>query len=223
MQLLKYSISCLVLFTVLSCSKMNHTYEKFIKDGPIVYPGRADSVLAQAGKERMLLSWAIPSDLNITGYQVFWNFGGDSLAVPGRKPGTGDSVKLYIGNLPEGSYSFTVYSYDRDGHRSVGTHVIGNVYGNVFASTIFNRPISSMKKEETASRVLVAWVGLDAKCAGTEWTYTDINGQPASFFSPLADSTILTGCDVKKPVSYRSLFLPEPKAIDTFYTAFKTL
>lgn len=226
MQQLKYIklwIACLALCATFSCGKEHFNYEHFIRNGPIVYPGRADSVVALAGKERMLLSWAVPSDLNITGYKVFWNFNADSLSVPERKPAGGDSVSVYINNLPEGSHSFTVYAYDKEGHRSVGTEAIGNVYGSIFSSTIFNRPFSSLKRDTSSSALLVAWVGLDPKCIGTEWLYTGTDGLTTSFFSPIGDSTIITSCDVAQSISYRSFFLPEPNAIDTFYTAFKSL
>lgn len=226
MQLLKqtkYWIAGVALLLMAACDKDYYQYEKYIKDGPIVYPGRPDSVQVLAGKERILLKWAVPSDLNITGYKVFWNFGIDSLSVPGRTNGSNDSVILYINNLTQGAYSFTVYAYDKPGHRSVGSQAIGNVYGPIFSSTIFNRPYSAAKKETATSRLLVAWVGLDAKCIGTEWNYTNTDGQPAALFSPLGDSTIITGVDIASPISYRSLFLPENKAIDTFYTTFKSL
>lgn len=219
----RYGIACLVLFAALSCSKMDSTYERFIKDGPIVYPGRVDSVQAFAGNRRALLTWAIPSDQNITSYKVFWNFGADSLSLPGTKPAGEDSVRVYIDSLHEGTYNFTVYSYDKDGHRSVGTNVTGSAYGPVFLSTISNRPIRTLKKDAPASSIIVAWVGLDSKCLGTKWVYTGNNGLSGSFFSPVGDSTIITSCDVTQPVSYQSLFLPEPTAIDTFYTDFKSL
>jgi hypothetical protein len=226
MQLLKHEISWLAMVTLLltaACTKDYKNYGQFIKDGPIVYPGRADTVQALAGKERILLKWAIPTDLNITGYKVFWNFAGDSLEVPGRKPVTGDSIKIYINSLVQGSYNFTVYSYDGTGHRSVGTNAIGNVYGSIFSSSILTRSLLGQTKDAARSILRVGWVGHEDKCIGTEWLYTDANGGAASYFSPLADSTIITAINVTKPISYRSLYLPEANAIDTFFTEFKSL
>lgn len=226
MQLLKYTkywIAGLALFVLTACGKEHYQYEKYIENGPIVYPGRADTLLAKAGKERIQLSWAVPSDLNITGYKLFWNFGADSLPLPGRSGDHDDTLSVYVNNLPEGAYSFTLYSYDAQGHRSVGTQAFGYVYGPVFASTIFNRPIRNLRRAATGDSLIVAWVGLDAKSIGTEWSYTGLDGQAASLFSPLGDSTIITHIDVAQPIAYRSLFLPEAQAIDTFYTAFKPI
>jgi len=226
MQLLKhikYGMAGLLLLMIVACDKDYYQYEKYINKGPIVYPGRADSVVILAGKERVQLRWAVPSDLNIVNYKVFWNFGTDSLSVPGRTPATGDSIKIFVANLAEGSYSFAVHSYDAGGRRSVGSQAFGNAYGSIFASTVYNRPIRTIKKDAVASRLEVAWVGLDAKCIGTEWQYTGVDGGAARLFSPIGDSTIITGCNVAQPISYRSLFLPETKAIDTFFTELKSL
>jgi hypothetical protein len=224
MQLLHktYWLLSLILFTT-ACTKDYKNYEQFIKDGPIVYPGRADTVQALAGKERILLKWAVPSDLNITNYKIYWNFGGDSLDIQGRKPVAGDSIKIYINNLVQGSYNFTVYSFDGAGHRSIGSNTIGNVYGSIFSSSILTRSVLGQTKDVARSILRIGWVDREEKCIGTEWAFTNANGASASLFSPLADSTIITAINVTQPISYRSLYLPEANAIDTFFTEFKSL
>lgn len=219
----KYWMAGLALLGIVSCGKDYYRYEKYIENGPIVYPGRPDTLVALAGKERILLKWKVPSDLNVTGYKLFWNFGIDSLAVSGRKEGSSDSITVELNDMPQGSYSFTVYAYDKEGHRSVGTLAMGNVYGSTFASTLFNRPYNALVRDTAGLTLTVAWVGLDAKSIGTEWNYTDMNGAAATLFSPLDDSTFIDAIDVTQPISYRSLFLPEKRAIDTFYTEFKSL
>ena len=218
-----YWLTGFLLLTAVSCKKDYHNFEKFISNGPVVYPGRPDSTVALAGKNRVQLKWPVPSDLNILNYKVFWNFGADSLLVTGRTPATGDSIKIYIANLVEGSYSFTVRSYDKEDRRSVGTQAFGNVYGDIFSSTIFNRPVRTKTLDTKTSTASIAWVGIDAKCIGTQWNYTNTGGAAANLFSPIGDSTIITSCNVTKPITYRSLFLPEANAIDTFYTEYKQL
>lgn len=218
----KYWLVGLLLMAA-ACGKKYYHYDNYIKNGPIVFPGRPDSVVALAGKGRVLLKWAVPTDMNIIGYKAFWNFGTDSLPVPGRTPSGTDSVRQYVSNLPEGAYSFTVYAYDKEGHRSVGASTIGNVYGSIFSSIIYNRPVRTKTLDAKTSKVSIAWVGLDAKCIGTQWNYTGTDGAVASFFSPIGDSTFITSCNVALPITYRSLFLPESKAIDTFYTDYKPL
>ncbi len=206
-----------------SCTKMDHTYEKFIAGGPIVYPGRPDSVLTFGGRERVLLQWAVPTDLNVVKYKVFWNFGADSLMVTGPKPGTADSMSVIIDSVPEGSYSFSVYTYDQAGHKSVATSSIGNSYGEIFQESIANRIYRKLKLDAKQDTLAAVWVGLDAKCIGTEWVYTGTDGQAKNYFSPIDTATYIHAIDVSQPISYRSLFLPEVDAIDTFYTDLKII
>jgi hypothetical protein len=221
--IIRYCTGFLMLYAVASCKKMDSTYEKFIKGGAIVYPGKVDTVMAFAGKKRVLLRWAAPKDQNITAYKAFWNFGNDSVYISVASRQTADSVEISIDSLEEGAYNFTVYSYDKDNHKSVGESVIASAYGSIFSSSIVNRAIRTFKKDAAASSVSTTWVGLDPKCIGTEWNYTRKNGLPGVFFSPIGDNTVITDCNTSRPVLYRSLFLPEPDAIDIFYTEFKSL
>ena len=218
---MKHIIACLIFFAFASCTKMDANYAGFIKNGPIIYPGKADSVKAFAGYGRVMLSWMLTSDQTITGCKVFWNFGADSLVVPVVKTVKTDTIKVYINNLSEGAYNFTVYTYDAAGNRSVGSQSIGNIYGPVFMSTLFNRPVRSVSK--VMDSVKITWVGRDARCLGTEWNFTGTNQEPGHYFSPVGDTSLITSCDIKQGVSYRSLFVPEVNAIDTFYTDYKTL
>jgi len=202
---------------------MNDTYYDFIKDGPVTYTGKADSVKAFAGNGRVMLSWLLTSDQTITGCKVYWNFNADSMVLPFAKTAGTDTVTVYIDSLREGAYNFTVYTYDAAGHRSVGSEAIGNVYGPVFLSTLSNRPVRSVTWDTAASTVHVTWVGQDLKCLGTEWQYTGTDHLPRHFFSPMGDTSVIADCDFGSPVAYRSLFIPEVNAIDTFYTDYKPL
>jgi hypothetical protein len=210
--------SCVLLT---ACSKMNATYYDFIKDGPLVYTGKADSVTAHAGNGRVMLSWLLTSDQTIKTCKVFWNFGADSMMVPVTKTAHTDTIRTYINNLNEGTYNFTVYTYDSAGHHSVGSEAIGSSYGAIFMSSLAAKPVRSFTKDATSAKVI--WVGKDARCLGTEWSYTNTDQQPYDYFSSRQDTTILTSCDVNSPVTYRTLFVPEPDAIDTFYTDYKLL
>jgi hypothetical protein len=217
--LLLVGLLLVVLFS--ACSKQNSTYYDFIKTGPVTYTGKADSVKAYAGNGRILLSWLLTSDQTIKTCKVFWNFGADSLTVPVIKTINTDTIRVFIDSLSEGTYDFTVYTYDSLGHHSVGSQAIGNSYGDIFISTIAQKPVRSFTKGTSA--VTVVWVGKDARCLGTEWNYTGSDQQAKDYFSPRQDTTFLTSVKVSSPVSYRSLFIPEPNAIDTFYTDYKSL
>ncbi|MCW3119221.1 MAG: hypothetical protein JWM28_3303 [Chitinophagaceae bacterium] len=212
-----------MICTALSCKKQDANYAQFIKDGPIAYPGKVDSVFSYAGNGRIKLIWKVPFDANITQYKIFWNFGSDSLLVPGYKPTGNDSVRTTLDNLPEGSYSFSVYTYDQMGRRSVPATKIARSYGAVFMSTVYNRQIRTSVKDSKTSTVTITWVNLDLNCIGTEWVYTKPGGSAGTYFAPIGISSTITNCDVTKPITYRSVFIPEFNAIDRYYSAYSTL
>jgi hypothetical protein len=206
-----------------SCSKQDRSYYDFIKNGAIVYTGKADSLKAFGGNERVVLNWVLASDQNITGCKIFWNFKADSLVIAVKKSPRPDTIEVSINNLPEGSYNFEVFTFDKEGHTSIGTETIGNSYGASFRSTLSNRPIRTSQKVTATNSINITWVGKDDKCLGTEWSYTGKDQQLKRYFSAQGDTTLISSCDLAKPVTYRTLFIPEKRAADTFYTDFKAL
>lgn len=219
----QYLLYSLFVLLVVSCTKMDKGYSEFIKNGPIVYTGKPDTVITSGGRNRVQLQWVLKNDLTITTCKVFWNLNADSLELPVTKLSRPDTLTVIVNNLEEGSHSFVVHTYDKDGNKSVGAETIGYAYSNIFASTITNRPVRTVTKEAAKAKISIAWVGIEPKCLGTEWKYTGTDQTSRQFYSPVGDSTYLNGCDVLKPVVYRSLFAPEKNAIDTFYTDYKAL
>lgn len=220
---LPYATACMAALLLAACSKMDATYYDFVKNGPVIYTGKADSLKAFGGKGRVKLQWVLTTDQTITGCKVYWNEGEDSLDVAVKRNLGADTLQVYITDLPEGSYNFVVYSYDKNGNRSVGSEVIGNSYGAIFASSLTIKPARSVTKSAALSQLTAIWVGRETHCVGTMWAYTGKDQQARTQVMPLADSTIITSCDVTKPFLYRTLYTPEQNAIDTFYTDAKTL
>jgi hypothetical protein len=206
-----------------ACGKQDSNYYQYIKDGPIVYPGKADSVVVGAGNGRARITWWMSSGQTVTSCKVFWAFGQDSVVVPLGKSRNTDTVSIIIDSLSEGSYNFTVYTYDDAGNKSVPTSGLGNVYGPTYISTLVNRPIRSAQTIAAGNEVDITWVGLDINCLGTQWMYTGTDGLAKTYFSSIGDTTEIAPCNTGAPVSYRSLFIPEINAIDTFYTNYTTL
>ena len=214
--------AALGLISLASCSKMDTHYKDFIENGAKIYTGKADSLKATGGNGSVVLSWILFSDQNITGCRIFWNFGADSLVIPVKRSLHPDTLRLPI-KLSEGSYNFTVYTFDQKGNSSVGAEVIGNSYGAIFQSSILPRTVRVADRSSAAGTISITWVGKEEKCIGTEWKFTGKDNLPKTWFSPVSDTTLLSGCDVNKPVTYRSAYLPEKAAADTFYTDYKPL
>jgi hypothetical protein len=230
-----YTLLCLfIVLQIIACGKMDANYADFIKDGEIVYTGRAEALTSYPGKNRVKLSWLLVSDPKVKLCKVFWNNKTDSLAIPVQKTGKTDTIQTIISNLNEGLYAFQVYTYDDEGHTSVKSEVPGVSYGASYAGSIFNRSLKSVKKAPNGKDIWLEWFGAAQQTAAVQVNYINTDGQPASVvyterFDNLGRSRGFSNTDTiynyKNGTSfnYRTGFLPGNGAIDTFYTAFKNV
>lgn len=230
MRVRKYSIyvAMLVIYSagLFACSKMNATYEDFIKDGEVVYIAKVDSVTAYPGNNRMALSMLLTSDPRISKVKVYWSAGGqtDSTEKAVQRTDNVDTVRFSFNKLAEGTYTFNIYSYDKAGHRSVKNDVIGTVYGDRYISQLVNRAIKSSAYSDVAQTATIKWYGVGADVIGQEILYTDNFGALQKFYSKNegpADSTVLPVYKKGSSFQFRTLYKPALNAIDTFYSNYE--
>src|SRR5689334_9815190 len=116
MRVKKHDAFCLiaVLVVLFACSKMDATYDDFIRDGEIVYTAKVDSAKAYPGNNRMGLSMLLIADPRISKVKVFWEVSGraDSTEKPVQRTAGIDTVWFSFPNLAEGTYTFNIYTYD---------------------------------------------------------------------------------------------------------------
>ncbi|MGX5817491.1 DUF4998 domain-containing protein [Chitinophaga lutea] len=218
-----------------ACEKMEDTYSEYLKDGVIVYTARVDSLRAYPGKNRIELEWLLVADPKITKCRVFWNNNGDSVEVPVQRTSGIDTVGVILNNLPENIYSFHVYTYDNAGHSSVKEEVIGAVYGDIYGSSVSNRPVKSAKYQSAQKRAEVTWFGVNSQAVAVDIEYTDLSGavvksrevpviNPANPLKPPAfrDTIYLANYKQGQSFRFRTAYKPVPQAIDTFYTPYET-
>jgi len=219
----------LLVGLILSCSKMDSTYSDFIKNGEIIYPGKPEGLQTYSGNNRIGISMLLTSDPKINKVKIFWNNGLDSAEKAVQRTSGIDTVRFSLTNIPEGTYTFTVYTYDKDDHRSVKSDVIGNVFGERYTNSLYNRTLSSATYIG-GSKARLIWVGPADQMIGQEIRYTDSLGVLQTLIEPrykadgstLKDTTILTTFKKGSSFNFRTLFKPEPASIDTFYSSFET-
>ena len=154
--------------------------------------------------------------------------GNDSLNFEINKSSKTDSFEVFIGSeendveISEGSYVLEVVTKDDKGNYSLPFNKIFNIYGDKFRSRLFNRILSSNNFQDSTGLLSLYFLGaVNNKEVGVEIYYTDSMGFNNKIFLP--DSAIgspveILNVDPTQKVSYSTLFLPEPNAIDTFYT-----
>lgn len=209
------------------CSKMNDSYHHFWDNGQIIYPAAPDSLHAFSGKNRIEIFWLIFGDRSLTKAVIYWNNKSDSLEVPISYPENQqvDTIDIIMNNMAEGNYSFDIYTFDKAGNRSVQSNVVGKVYGDAYNSSLLTRILNSASLINDTLHI--QWGDpADNTSLGTEVVYTDKNGtEIRRMISPDADTTMITGYDIMAShyFKYRTLFLPDSTAIDTFYTQYDSV
>lgn len=204
------------------CEKMDDIQKEFVQRGETVYTAKADSLKVFAGNNRLQLSWLLLSDPKIHKYKVFWNNRRDSIVSTVVKSAGVDTVRLMMAPLPEGTYHFEVFTFDKLGNSSVKATIIGKVFGERYASSLLPRTVR--KRERIDEYTLdLEWTTADEDLAQVELEYQDRFGALRKVkVGKKAEFTQLTDFPLGGSFRARSAFLPEKNALDTFFTATAT-
>lgn len=219
-----YTCIAAILSVVGSCDGMDATYAEFIKDGPIVYIGKADSLKAFSGKNRIKLAWQMQNDPRGVKAEIFWKDHTQSVSLDLDR--SKKIVEYTIEELPEASYVFNVVIYDKYGNSSLAAEITGEVYGDIYMD--FLNPRSYTKKggkaiyfnNDTQKWEMILNAIRDKTLVNTELVYIDERGEEKTLsWSERGGYTYtLEGYAEGGAVKYRSCFLPQEGAIDDFWT-----
>jgi hypothetical protein len=208
---------------------MNDKHDIYLQNGEIIYLGRVDSARFLPGENRFMLRYWI-TDLRASELKIYWNQMTESLIVPIPEHTPADSIDLIIGDeanpIPEGNYTFQIISSDGSGIESIPFERIGNVYGENFYTSMLDRFVLNMNYNPDNKVLSINWgPPSSSKDIGVEISYYMDEEENVLQFTTeeLASPTVLNNISVENGVTYRSMYLPEPLAIDTFFTAPKPL
>lgn len=205
------TISCILI----ACSKMNEPYEKFLEGGEHTYAKKTDSIWVLPGNERAKLVWVTTEAPNVSNYVIYWHNKIDSIAVPANTTAS-DTNSIIIEGLTEGNYTFEIYSIDKDGNSSVGTEVVGQVFGPTYTGSLSNRKIKAIQSKGDIFQS--EWYDTDSTNITTAVKYTDTLGTVKVIYLP-SDSNILkfpSDFDPTVQFYFQSSYRPVSNAIDTF-------
>jgi len=218
-----FSICLAVAALTDACHKMDETYVDFLEGGEIRYAKKADTIWASPGKNRIKLSTVL-AGTNFSKYKVYWNDRTDSMEVAIADKKRLDTLNVMIESLMEGDYTFELYTYDKEQHRSVVTDVAGLVYGDSYQSTLFNRIVVDFKLDDSGLSEVIWDEQIPRQAVGVELIFKDKAQQAYHLIRPIEESTTpISRTLLGDSLQYRTLFLPDTNAIDTFYADFQTL
>lgn len=200
---------------VAACSKMDGTYKEFLAGGEMRYSQKPDTLGINPGHHRVR-AWIAAKRSNLSKFQVFWNNRADSVEVPIAGTTGNDTLSVIIDNLAEGSYTFEFFTFDKEGNKSIVIDTIGNVYGDEYISSMSNRLIAS---STFGRKVKISWYNAGAGVIRTEVRYKSLDGTPHLVKVKANEKrTVIDDEPQEGSMEYRTVFLPHPNAIDTFYT-----
>lgn len=216
--------SCLLL-GLLSCGNKDKDFKNFLNNKEVTYPGVVAKIHAKSGNLRAALVWNPSPDPSITKYVIYWNNKADSVTINSTNHNTADSITAVIPGLNEYIYSFTVYSYDAKGNRSIPLDINNvKVYGPIYQSGLLNRTIDAANPFTVSENgnIRLNFLSRDTSVVnvGTDIKYTNRSGvEVVKQLKP--DSLGITLTDYKSgaPVQFRSGYVPDKNSIDTFYVA----
>lgn len=213
-----------ILLTVInSCQKQDHAYREFLKGGEKVYVGKADSLQAFSGKNRVKLQWLLLADPTVKGAIVYWGNRQDSLRVELQKTDDIDTVSVVISDLEEGGHDFEVVTFDGAGNRSIARSTYGYAYGAKYMASLLPRSLSAVELGE-ANTLVFNWRPTGAQLLKTKVSYTNKEDELRVVEIDSGQyELILTDWKEETPVQYASWYKPGSTSIDTFLSAEREL
>ncbi len=209
-----------------ACSKMNDNIDQYLSQGEIIYIARPDSVHLFAGKERFKVDFWI-SDPRANEMRIYWAQKSDSLVVPIPEGWDFNDVISVIADkgITEGQYSLFLVTRDKYGNVSIGDEENVTVYGEIYQNSLNTRQVES--QTAASGKVTINWGNCYSDDEiGIRVSYTDTKGVPQTVTYEtvaLGASSVINNVDTSKEVSYTTMYLPEPTAIDTFFTPKKII
>jgi hypothetical protein len=218
-----YKISGLLLLLVvviISCTKDDIAFKDYLKDGEIVYPGKVANVTTKPGNLRTALWWNPSPDPSVSKYVIYWNNNVDSVVVNATSHNTSDIIKVVIPNLKEYTYTFTIYSYDAQGHKSIPIAANNvRVFGPLYQSGLLNRPYTATNPYvvNPNGSVQLNFDKPDTINVNTLIRYTNTGGTSVDkTLLPTENNITLTDYKAGTDILYKSSYIPAQGSLDVF-------
>ena len=213
-------VSFIGLFT--ACDSMEDINNTFVGDGEFVYIGKADSIKTKPGRNRLELSWLLLSDPRVASYKVLWNNKADSIQGMLTKTEGVDTVRIMFDNMNEAVHQFDIFLYDKLGNASIRSSINGRVYGLKYEASLLNRTFE--REIRDGDNLIMEWVEAGEDVAAVEVEYLDNSNKMVR--KQIPGKTIidtLQNFPLGGSLMYRTKYLPEPLAIDAFYSDYQNI
>ena len=220
---MRWMVLIVAVVSIAACSKMDGTYKEFIAGGEIRYGKRPDSVGIYPGNNRAQV-WFVSAAANkLSRAVVYWNDRNDSITIPIDTELLIDTIRAVTDHIAEGTYTFEFITFDREGNYSLPRDTTAEIFGPVYQGALHARSIKSAGLANGTVRIF--WHDeSNAQTIGTQLRYKDQTGKEVTLSVAGDDSqTRVSELPLGDSIQIRSLFMPHPESIDTFYTNYQTV
>ena len=176
------------------------------------------------GENRVKIEGTVPAGADIEEVVVYWNDRANSLRIPISPSNEEQQFSEYIPNLEERVYTFEMQTSDGSGSGSAIVTGASEVYGASYRNTLLNRPVSNSTLAQ--SKLDIQFDGMDFSTGpiGIELSYENTSGELQNVFFPISqDRVILNDYKRNTNYKYRTVFVPSPLAVDTFYIDYNSI
>lgn len=196
----------LFVFCLSACSKSESPAN------PVL--GKAESLNAYPGKERVKIDFTF-SDPDIAYFNVYWKGKSMSKRI-NKEESVNGLITTYIDNLEEGNHTFDVVAYSVAGVASTAVRADTKVYGQTYKAGLNNSVAKDLVYIQ-GQTPYIEWKELQGDEVAIDIDYTTVAGAARRVRVVKGVSTaVLADYKTQSPVTYQTLFVPEPNAIDTF-------
>jgi hypothetical protein len=205
-----------LLSILISCEDMMDVHKEYIKGGEIIYAPKPDSIAFYAGKGRIKFRFWLYNSPNVTSVDLYWNSYADSLIIP-VTPGTGlDSSEVILENMSEKAYTFYVKTTDQYGNSSLEMTDFGTSYGDSYKESLSQRKVRSATMSGTDG--IIDWYSAAEDLVEVQVRYkSKTSDDRVVVVMPADDDEIICpNVEGGSSFDFRSLYIPEEGAIDTF-------
>jgi hypothetical protein len=206
-----------------SCDDMNSIIQDDLDKGETIYPGAVLDIYAYTGKGRVKLHWYFFPDNRIVKTVIIYDNGSKTERIEKTVDGpvASDGIttagfrrdSIDISGLAEGTYTFTAYTIDKDGHKSIEcTSYPTYVYGNTYIRTLSSRAFEKTEMS-TSGNLTITWRDAVSRMLYSIVTYMDHRENPDGVATTVdtvfnsTKTTVLPGLKRLKPFTVRTVCL----------------
>ncbi len=211
---------------MLSCQNTEDTFEEYFSNNQVSEVGAPLAVTSRSGTGRIEFLLAISADPRIKKGIVEWVESGvekNAEFEVNRDVSGMDTLAISLSNIEEGIKKFTFTLFDTDGRASKQLSESAMIYGSIFEADLIARRVSKMQTFSTSDpqidSLVIEWAQALPEVLETVFVYTDQNDQEQTVTVEATDErTIIKGYNRSVNYSYKTRYIPEPEALDTYWS-----